>query len=90
MEMVQYFQFDADSNMFVFPPGSGCSGVPRLVQPGDELVFNTSDSEECSQVMLDGLLQMSCDNNEFTANNHVLLQTQSDVPSRCFAVFTIQ
>ena len=23
--------------MYVFPPGSGCTGIPKLVQPGDEL-----------------------------------------------------
>ena len=37
---VQYFQFDSDGNMFVYPPGSGFSGIPKLVQPGDELFTN--------------------------------------------------
>ena len=36
-ETVQFFQFDSDGNMFMFPPGSGCSGQPILVRPGEEL-----------------------------------------------------
>ena len=31
--------------MFVFAPGAGCSGVPKLVQPGDELVFSGKSEE---------------------------------------------
>ena len=27
-ESVQCFQFDKDGNMFIFPPGSGCTGEP--------------------------------------------------------------
>ena len=27
--------------MYVFGAGSGCSGVPTMVKPGDELIFNT-------------------------------------------------
>ena len=38
-ETVQFFQFDSDGNMFVFPAGSGCTGVPRLVQPGEQYIF---------------------------------------------------
>ena len=36
-ESVQYFQFDSEGNMYMYPPGSGFSGKPKLVQPGDEL-----------------------------------------------------
>ena len=39
-ESVQFFQFDKDGNMFIFPPGAGCSGEPRLVKPGEELFAN--------------------------------------------------
>ena len=39
-ESVQYFQFDSDGNMYVFPAGSGINGVPRKVYPGDELKFD--------------------------------------------------
>ena len=37
--------------MFVFPPGSGCTGEPRLVKPGDPLIFANSDvyEAECSE-----------------------------------------
>ena len=38
-EDVQFFQFDSSGNMYIFPPGSGCTGVPTLVQPGDEMIF---------------------------------------------------
>ena len=34
--------------MFIFPPGAGCTGVPKLVQPGDEMCFSV-ESEEKSQ-----------------------------------------
>ena len=36
-ESVQYFQFDEHGNMFVYPPGAGCTGIPRKFNPGDEL-----------------------------------------------------
>ena len=42
LEDVQFFQLDKDGNMHVFPPGSGCTGLPKPVQPGDELSFGQS------------------------------------------------
>ena len=36
-ESVQYFSFDKEGNMFVYPPGAGCTGIPRKFYPGDEL-----------------------------------------------------
>ena len=36
--------------MFVYPPGCGINGTPRLFRPGDELVFSSSfecDSKVC-------------------------------------------
>ena len=47
-ESVQYFQFDKKGNMFMYPAGSGFSGVPQLVQPGDEL-FLECKSDKLSQ-----------------------------------------
>ena len=44
-ETVQYFQFDGEGNMFIYPPGAGVSGVPKLVRPGDEMIFNSYDTE---------------------------------------------
>ena len=44
-ESVQFFQFDKDGNMYVFPPGSGCAGVPKLVHPGDEFTFSGIQEE---------------------------------------------
>ena len=46
-ETVQFFQFDKDGNMYVFPAGSDCTGNLQLVHPGDELIF--SNTEEDSQ-----------------------------------------
>ena len=40
-EDVQYFQFDHDGNMYVYEPGSGYTGVPRKVEPGEELHLGT-------------------------------------------------
>ena len=37
LESVQYFQFDSVGNMYVYPAGLGFSGIPQLVQPGDEI-----------------------------------------------------
>lgn len=47
-EDVQYFQFDKEGNMYVFPPGSGFTGEAKLVKPGDELFGkdNTSSINE--------------------------------------------
>ena len=45
-ESVQYFQFDKEGNMFVFPPGSGFSGKPRLVKPGESLIFEENHVTE--------------------------------------------
>ena len=39
-EDVQYFQFDSEGNMFIYPPGCGINGTPKLFKPGDELVFS--------------------------------------------------
>ena len=36
-EDVQYLQFDAEGNMYIYEAGAGCSGVPRRVAPGEEL-----------------------------------------------------
>ena len=44
-ESVQFFQFDKDGNMYVFPPGSGCTGEPKLVHPGDEFTFSGIEDE---------------------------------------------
>ena len=39
-ESTQFFQFDKEGNMYVFAPGTGCTGPIRLVGPGDKLIFN--------------------------------------------------
>ena len=45
-ESVQFFQFDQDGNMYIFPPGAGCSGEPKLVKPGDSDIFGGTEQEE--------------------------------------------
>ena len=42
METVQYFQFDTDSNMFVYAPGAGCTGEAKLVKIGEDLNVTAS------------------------------------------------
>ena len=41
-ESVQFFQFDSHGNMFMYPPGAGCSGEPTFVPPGEELFIPNS------------------------------------------------
>ena len=70
-ETVQYFQFDSDGNMFIFAPGSGCSGPTKLAKPGDELIFSstyqphewtseTSVKEEAAMEDREGALSSTC------------------------------
>ena len=47
-EDVQYFQFDQHGNMYIFEPGAGCTGVPKLVQPGEELHLSSSSASSLS------------------------------------------
>ena len=44
VESVQFMQFDADGNLFVYEPGAGYSGIPRKIQQGfsqEDLQFVT-------------------------------------------------
>ena len=57
-ESVQYFQFDSHGNMYIFAPGAGCSGEPKFVSPGDELIFNSSETvSDLSQTICDGVFE---------------------------------
>ena len=60
-ESVQFFQFDCEGNMYMFPPGAGCTGVPKLVQPGDEMIFSGESFQSeisSTNVMEDSQLQV--------------------------------
>ena len=48
-ESVQYFQFDSTGNMYVYPAGSGWSGTPRLVKPGEDLNNLPECTESCEK-----------------------------------------
>ena len=64
VESVQFFQFDAEGNMYVFEPGAGCTGQATLVKPGDEMIFNkTVEFHDDSQVMKEfaSELKSTCD-----------------------------
>ena len=50
-ETVQFFQFDAEGNMYMFEAGVGCSGVPKLVRPGDELFSHNLSKKSAECVM---------------------------------------
>ena len=54
-ETVQYFQFDKEGNMFIYPAGAGINGIPKLVRPGDEMIFSTGETD--SQVSLEVVSQ---------------------------------
>ena len=43
---MQYFQFDSEGNMYVYRPGAGCSGIAKLVKPGDDLSSSWNDVED--------------------------------------------
>ena len=43
-ETVQYFQFDKEGSMYIFDAGAGCTGVPKMVKPGDKLIFPASSN----------------------------------------------
>ena len=55
--------------MYVYPPGSGFSGLPKLVQPGDELFNETSQdnalSETDGSTLSSVLPQCSSENGNF-------------------------
>ena len=51
-----------DGNMYIFPTGSGCTGEPTLVKPGDELfghncpsniIQNIEETKEWNQLSID-------------------------------------
>ena len=58
-ETVQFFQFNSSGNMYVFPAGSGCTGVPKLVRPGEDITFdNKSENDEISQFSDSGVCSL--------------------------------
>ena len=58
-ETVQYFQFDSEGNMFIFSAGSGINGVPKMVKPGDEMIFNDNvDDLDISNMQKSGFCSM--------------------------------
>ena len=53
-ETVQYFEFDQDGNMFIYPSGAGCTDESRLVQPGGEMIFGHYEEELPQNVKFEG------------------------------------
>ena len=51
METIQYFQFDQTGNMFVYPASCGCTGIPKLAKPGDDIFFSDSGEEIITNTM---------------------------------------
>ena len=58
-EDVQYFQFDKDGNMYVYEPGSGCTGVTRKVEPGEELHLGVWSEVNVTEKFSDSLASTS-------------------------------
>ena len=51
--------------MYIFAAGAGCMGTPKLVCPGDELIFTSSNIKTKPQVLgdeepVEGLLNLTC------------------------------
>ena len=43
-DVVQFMQFDSDGNLFIFEPGAGCTGTPRMIKQGfsqEDLLFSS-------------------------------------------------
>ena len=70
-ETVQFFQFDAEGNMYVYPAGSGCTGTSKLVHPGDEMIFDgVGETTFSTQVSSSDLCASSCqpETSQFTSD----------------------
>ena len=61
-EDVQYFQFDQEGNMFIYEPGAGCTGVPRKVEPGEELHLNSWSEVNVTETSVKSEVQLSMQN----------------------------
>ena len=72
VETVQYFQFDKEGNMYVFPAGSGCSGVPKLVHPGEEFLFEDGEDVNSTQSSCEGISQLTCDGIQTISDTQVV------------------
>ena len=49
--------------MYIYEAEAGCSGMTKLVRPGDELIFSSSNAEICHKVELsqeEGHLNSMC------------------------------
>ena len=77
-ETVQYFQFDSKGNLYVYPAGSGVTGTPRLVQPGEEMVFNDETQSTYSQGLND---RSTCIEKSVNFSEEMHVPSASFIPS---------
>ena len=49
VESVQFMQFDCEGNLYVYPPGAGCSGIPRKIPQGFSQEDLSGDNLNVSQ-----------------------------------------
>ena len=61
-EDIQYSQFDKEGNMFIFEPGAGCTGVPRKVEPGEELHLSSWSEVNVTETSVKSKVQSSMQN----------------------------
>ena len=61
-EDVQYFQFDQQGNMFIYETGAGCTGVPRKVEPGEELHLSLWSEVNVTETSVKSEVQSSMQN----------------------------
>ena len=54
VESVQFMQFESEGNLYVYPPGPGCSGIPCKIPQGfsqEDLDDDNLDvSQHCTEV----------------------------------------
>ena len=67
-EDIQFFQFDKDGNMFVYEPGAGCTGIPKKVAPGDDLISTWKTDR--SSISVDSTQLSSTMNSIFSGESH--------------------
>ena len=82
-ETVQYFQFDSDGNMFMFPAGSGINGVPKMVKPGDEMIFNNNvDDLDISNMQESGFCSMESVKSDAVSQLSLISSSTKCIPTK--------
>ena len=83
-ETVQYFQFDSEGNMFIFLAGSGINGVPKMVKPGNEMIFNENvDDLDISDTQESGFCSMKSVKSDAVSQQSSISSSTKCIPTKC-------